>query len=110
MVGCQITALSLGIGSPFLCFSSFFSDFVSSFFPCWLSSLDSPCCCGSSCFGSSWARREEVVPKRRIAKQINEKGQICRILQLPGLRSLNKLCDRFFSGMFHCGMLVLGAL
>src|ERR1700722_4922652 len=110
MVGCQITALSRGIGTPFLCFSSFFSDFVSSFFPCWLSSLDSPCCCGSSCFGSSWARRELAVPKRRIAKQISEKGQICRIAQLRGLRSPNKSCDRFLSGVVHSGVLVLGAL
>src|ERR1700688_4047964 len=110
MVWCQITALSRGIGCPFLCFSSFFSDFVSSFCPCSWSSLDSPCCCGSSCFGSSWACREAAVPKRRIAKQINEKGQICRIIQFPGLRSPNKLGDRFFSGVFHGGVLVLGAL
>src|ERR1700693_3216053 len=109
MVGCQITALSRGIGSPFLCLS-FFSDFVSSFFSCCLSSWASPCCCGSSCFGWSWARREVAVPKRRIAKQINEKGQICRIVQLLGLRSPNNLGDRFFSGVFHCGVLVLGAL
>src|ERR1700692_197218 len=110
MVGCQSTALSRGIGSPFLCFSSFFSDLVSSFFPCSWSSLDSPRCCGSSCFGSAWARREVAVPKRRVDKQINEKGQICRIIQLAGLRSPNKLGDRFFSGVFHCGVLVLGAL
>src|ERR1700722_4664502 len=110
MVGCQITALSRGIGSPFLCFSSFFSDLLFSFFPCSWSSLDSPCCCGSSCFGSSWARRELAVPQRRIAKQINKKGQICRIVQLPGLRSPNKLGDRLFSGVFHSGVLVLGAL
>src|ERR1700722_10102266 len=110
MVGCQITARRRGIGSPFLCFSSFFSDFVSSLFPdCW-SSLGSLCCCGSPCFGSSWARREVAFPKRRIAKQINEKELVCRMFQFPGLRSPNKLGDRLFSSVFHGGVFVLGAL
>jgi hypothetical protein len=32
------------------------------------------------------------------------------MFQVPGLRSLNKLGDRLFSGVFHRGVLVLSAL
>src|ERR1700676_2509757 len=108
MVWCQITALSRGIASPFLCFPSFFSDFVSSFCSCSLSCLGSPCCCGSSCFGSSCARREVALPKSRIAKQINEKGYRSRIVRLSTLKRPNNLGDRFFGSVLHWGW--LGAL
>src|ERR1700688_2135136 len=105
MVWCQITAGRRGVGSPFFRLSSFFSDFVSSFFPCSLSCLGSVSCWGSSCFGSSCARREVAVSKSRIAQQIKEMAYIFRIVQPFGPRRPNNLGDRFFSGVLHWRLL-----
>src|ERR1700730_10346826 len=101
MVGCQITALSWGSGSPFVRFSSFFSDFSSSVFLCSLSFLGLLSCCDSSGFGVFCARIGLAGPKSRIAKQIKEMGYIFRTGRLTGPKRPNNLGDRFFTGVLE---------